>query len=91
MEIVTGSMYFASNEFFAKIQEPYLKINYDTTKRPHYFALRDSKTGLYWLIPCSSKFNKHEHLIQSKKEQHKPTDTKSLTVKQFFYSKICFQ
>ena len=39
------------------------------------FAFKDSKTGLYWLIPCSSKVDKYERLIQRKKEQHKPTDT----------------
>ena len=39
------------------------------------FAFKDSKTGLYWLIPCSSKVDKYERLIKRKKEQHKPTDT----------------
>lgn len=75
MEIMTGSLYFVSDDFFAKIQDPYLKINYKDTKRPHYFAFKDSKTGLYWLVPCSSKIEKFEHLIQKKQEQHKPTDT----------------
>ncbi|HJC23226.1 MAG TPA: hypothetical protein H9761_05920 [Candidatus Eisenbergiella merdavium] len=75
MEILTGSLYFVSNDFFTKVQDPYLKINYESTKRPHYFALYDSRTSLYWLVPCSSKVEKFEHLIQKKKEQHKPTDT----------------
>lgn len=75
MEIMTGSLYFVSDDFFAKIQDPYLKINYKDTKRPHYFAFKDSKTGLYWLVPCSSKIEKFERLIQKKQEQHKPTDT----------------
>ena len=39
------------------------------------FAFKDSKIGLYWLIPCSSKVDKYERLIKRKKEQHKPTDT----------------
>lgn len=75
MEIITGNLYFVSNDFFAKIQDPYLKVNYEKTKRPHYFAFKDSKTGLYWLVPCSSKIEKFEHLIMRKQEQHKPTDT----------------
>ncbi len=75
MEIIAGSLYFVSNEFFAKVNDPYLKINYESTKRPHYFAFLDSATGLYWLVPCSSKIEKFERLIQKKKEQHKPTDT----------------
>lgn len=27
MEILTGSLYFVSDDFFVKIQDPYLKIN----------------------------------------------------------------
>lgn len=75
MELMTGSLYFVSDDFFAKIQDPYLKINYMDTKRPHYFAFKDNKTGLYWLVPCSSKIEKFERLIQKKQEQHKSTDT----------------
>lgn len=75
MEILTGSLYFVSDDFFVKIQDSYLKINYENTKRPHYFAFQDNRTGLYWLVPCSSKVEKFERLIQKKQEQHKPTDT----------------
>ncbi len=35
----------------------------------------DNITGLYWLVPCSSKIEKFERLILKKQEQHKPTDT----------------
>ena len=75
MKIIAGSPYFVSDEFFSKVNDPYLKINYKNTKRPHYFAFLDHVTGLYWLVPCSSKVEKFERLIQKKKEQHKPTDT----------------
>ena len=74
MDIIAGNLYFISDRFFDKINDPYLKKNYDTTKRPHYFAFRDESTGLYWLVPCSSKVEKFERLIQKKQEQHKPTD-----------------
>lgn len=39
-----------------------------------FFAFRDSKTELYWLVPCSSKVEKFERMILKKQEQHKPTD-----------------
>lgn len=74
MEILTGCLYFLSDSFFQKIRDPYLKINYENTKRPHYFAFNDNKTGLYWLVPCSSKIEKFEKLIQRKQALHKPTD-----------------
>lgn len=35
----------------------------------------DYKTGLYWLVLCSSKIDKFERLIQKKQKQQKPTDT----------------
>ncbi|MCI9144106.1 MAG: hypothetical protein HFH87_16060 [Lachnospiraceae bacterium] len=75
MKISPGSLYFISDQFFQKIQDPYLKINYETTKRPHYFAITDQETGLYWLVPCSSKIEKFERLIREKQAHHKPADT----------------
>lgn len=75
MKISSGNLYFVSDQFFQKIQDPYLKINYETTKRPHYFAITDHETGLYWLVPCSSKIEKFERIIQNKQTHHKPTDT----------------
>lgn len=75
MDILTGNLYFVSDRFFSKISDPYLKINYENTKRPHYFAFLDSQTKLYWLVPCSSRVDKYEQLIQKKREQHKPSDT----------------
>ena len=75
MEILPGNFYFLSDNFFKKVQDPYLKKDYDSTKRPHYFSFQDDNTGLYWLVPCSSKVEKFEKLIQKKREQHKPTDT----------------
>ncbi|MCM1104099.1 MAG: hypothetical protein NC409_08315 [Clostridium sp.] len=56
MEILTGNLYFVSDSFFTKIQDPYLKVNYENTKRPHYFAFKDSKTGLYWLLLFQDMF-----------------------------------
>ncbi len=75
MEIIQGHFYFVSDSFFQKINDPYLKINYETTKRPHYFPFIDKNTGLLWLVPCSSKVKKFERIIEQKKVNHKPTDT----------------
>jgi len=56
MEIKTGYLYFVDDAFFEKVNDPYLKINYEKTSRPHYVAIFDVKTSLYWLVPCSSRF-----------------------------------
>jgi len=75
MKLITGSVYFVSDSFFEKINDPFLKINYDTTKRPHYFSFQDTVTSLYWLVPCSARIDKYEKIIRKKREQNKPTDT----------------
>lgn len=74
MEIIIGHFYFVSDDFFKKVNDPYLKINYERTQRPHYFPFRDSNTGLLWLVPCSSKVEKFERIIAKKKEKNKPVD-----------------
>ena len=75
MDILAGHLYFISDEFFEQVQDPYLKINYTTTKRPHYLAVRDQQTGLYWMVPCSSRIEKFEQILEKKRRYHKPTDT----------------
>ncbi|QAT49153.1 hypothetical protein EQM14_04830 [Caproiciproducens sp. NJN-50] len=75
MLIETGHLYFVSDDFFRKVNDPFLKINYEKTKRPHYFAFHDTEIDLFWLVPCSSKVEKFEKIIEYKQSQHKPTDT----------------
>ena len=75
MDIIAGNFYFVSDRFFQKVDDLYLKINYNITKRPHYYAFQDKKTSLYWLVPCSSKIEKFECILEKKKGRHKPTDT----------------
>lgn len=75
MEILSGSLYFISNSFFKKIKDPFLKKNYDKTKRPHYFAFQDQDTNLYWMVPCSSKVEKFQKIIEKKRGQGKRTDS----------------
>ena len=75
MEIITGNFYFVSDKFFEKVDDTNLKMNYDTTQRPHYFALRDKKTDLLWLVPCSTKIEKFERIIEKRKQYNRPNDT----------------
>jgi hypothetical protein len=61
--------------FFEKVNDPYLKINYDNTGRPHYMAFFDMVTSLYWLVPCSSRVEKYERIVEQKRLNHKSTDS----------------
>lgn len=91
MEIIAGNVYFVRDSFFQKVEDPYLKINYDTTKRPHYFAFQDEETSLYWLVPCSSKIEKFERILEQKRERHKPTDTIRIVTIQGKKTALLFQ
>jgi len=42
--------YVLKDQFFVDFPDPYLKGN-KGEHRPHYFALRDKKTQLIWMIP----------------------------------------
>lgn len=66
-------------------------MNDPYTKRPHYFAFRDEETSLYWLVPCSSKVDKFERILEKKREQHKPTDTIQIVVIQDRKTALLFQ
>lgn len=68
MEYIPGHVYFVKDEFFDLVQDPYLMKNYPETKRPHYYAIQDRKTGLFWMIPCSSKVDKYKRIIARQKK-----------------------
>lgn len=74
MKIKSGYLYFIKNDFFDKVQDSCLKINYEHTSRPHYFAFKDGEYDLFWAIPLSSKVDKYKKLIADRQERGKPTD-----------------
>lgn len=71
MDFVNGRLYFIKDEFFDIVGEEYLKMNKDDTQRPHYYAFKDSSTGLLWVIPCSSQVDKYKAIIDKKKKDGK--------------------
>ena len=73
MDIEQGRLYFLADGFFDTVNDPYLKINYEQTQRPHYFAFRETETSLYWLVPCSSRVEKYTNIIHKRREQKKST------------------
>ena len=71
--MVDNGFYIISDSFFTDFPDPYLKGNKDE-KRPHYFAFKDSKSGLYWMIPMSSRVDKYRAIINKREAQKKPCD-----------------
>ena len=75
MEFTRGKLYFISDDLFEIASDPYLKRDHEDTKRPHYFVLRDKKTGLFWVVPCSSKADKYQRIIDQRIAYNKEVDT----------------
>ena len=73
MELLQGSLYFIGDDFFEKVEDSNLMVNYATTPRPHYYAVRDVKMGLLWRIPCSSRVEKYQRIIHDRKNRHRST------------------
>lgn len=70
-KMVKHGFYFISDEFFKDFPDPYLKGN-KKERRPHYYAVFDHVTGLYWMIPMSSKVEKYKNIINKRLANHKP-------------------
>lgn len=53
-----SGFYIIKEQFFEDMNEPYLKGN-KKENRPHYYCFEDENTGIYWMIPLSSKIEKY--------------------------------
>lgn len=65
--------YIIKDQFFEDMNDPYLKGN-KSGNRPHYYCFEDSTTGIYWMIPLSSRIEKYRRITQKKEQAGKPCD-----------------
>ncbi len=65
--------YIIKDKFFEDMSEPYLKGN-KAGNRPHYYCFEDTNTGIYWMIPLSSRIDKYKRIIEKKEKAGKPCD-----------------
>lgn len=65
--------YFIKDSFFEEMADPYLKWN-KAESRPHYYCFEDEATGIYWMIPLSSRIDKYKRIMEKKKLAGKPCD-----------------
>ena len=66
--------YIIKDQFFIDAADPYLKGN-KSENRPHYYCFEDSRDGIYWLIPLSSRVEKYRKIIENRITSWKPCDT----------------
>lgn len=71
--MILYGLYFIKDEFFEKMNDPYLKSN-KKEKRPHFYCFKEEDSEIYWMIPLSSRIEKYEKIIESKKTNKKPCD-----------------
>ena len=65
--------YIIKDKFFEDMPDPYLKGN-KAGNRPHYYCFEDSSTGIYWMIPLSSRIDKYRRIMEKKERARKPCD-----------------
>lgn len=65
--------YIIKDKFFEDMPDPYLKGN-KAGNRPHYYCFEDTNTGIYWMIPLSSRIDKYRRIIDKKEKAGKPCD-----------------
>ena len=59
--------YIIKEKFFEDMPDPYLKGN-KAGNRPHYYCFEDTSTGIYWMIPLSSRIDKYTRLMEKRKK-----------------------
>lgn len=71
--MVERGFYIIKDRFFKEMNDPYLKGNKEAN-RPHYYCFKEEKTGLYWMIPLSSRIDKYKRIINKKTSKGRQCD-----------------
>ena len=59
MEILPGYAYHIKDSYFAFAKDPFLMQNKEDGKyRPTLYCVKDETTGLYWMVPITSQYEK---------------------------------
>ena len=65
--------YIIKDTFFQDMADPYLKGN-KKENRPHYYCFEDNSSGIYWMIPLSSRIEKYKKIAEKREELGKSCD-----------------
>ena len=63
ISMIKTGFYIIKDNFFDIVNDPFLKGN-KQGNRPHYYCFEDLKTGIYWIIPMSSKLEKYKKIMK---------------------------
>lgn len=75
-----GHFYYIKDQYFIDFPDPQLmqnkeNINGQAHDRPCFYAFKDQKTGLYWMIPFSSQVSKYRGYYNTKMRRYHSCDT----------------
>ena len=75
-----GNFYFIDDQYFIDFPDPYLERNKEMVDgsfhdRPYYYAVKDTKNNLYWMVPISSKVKKYRKVYNEKIKKYGNCDT----------------
>lgn len=75
-----GHFYYLSDQYFIDFPDKFLMRNKETVNgqahdRPCFYAFEDNNTGLYWMIPFSSRISKFKGIYNKKTANNKVCDT----------------
>ena len=71
--MIERGFYIVKDKFFKDMNDSHLKGNKEAN-RPHYYCFKDEGTGLYWMIPLSSRIEKYKKIMSKKIASGKPCD-----------------
>ena len=62
--MIEGHFYFLTEQYFEDFPDPGIMKNKESTNgklhnRPCFYSFKDSSTGLYWMVPLSTKIEKY--------------------------------
>ena len=75
-----GCFYFLKDQYFIDFPDKSLMKNKETVNgvahdRPCFYSFYSSETGIYWLIPFSSRLEKYKELYNQKMTKYGKCDT----------------
>lgn len=73
MEILPGYAYHIKDSYFTFANDPFLMQNKEEGNyRPTLYCVKDEATGLYWMVPITSQYEKfstiREKIVNSRKQ-----------------------
>ena len=72
--------YFLNDKYYNDFPDPFLMKNHEIINgvhrdRPCFYTFEDKNTGIYWMIPFSSKINKYQKIYNEKIKRNNKCDT----------------